>query len=123
MKNPESAIKTLTMIKEMGISLSVDDFGTGYSSLSYLKRLPIDTLKIDRAFIKDIPEDEDDKAISKAIIALGKSLRLRVIAEGVETIEQKEYLSEHGCDLLQGFYYEKALPADEIEKRLFNMPD
>ncbi|MEA3372766.1 MAG: EAL domain-containing protein [Campylobacterota bacterium] len=118
MKNPEAAIATLEEIRALGVTLAIDDFGTGYSSLSYLKRLPIDTLKIDRAFIKELPDDEEDEAISKAIIALGKSLKLNVIAEGVETLEQKTFLVEQGCHLIQGYYYARPLPADEIENGL-----
>lgn len=120
MKDPESAIKTLTQIKELGISLAIDDFGTGYSSLSYLKRLPIDTLKIDRAFVMELPHDEEDEAISKAIIALGKSLNLNLIAEGVETREQKEFLLEHGCQWIQGYYYSRPLSANDMQEYLQN---
>ncbi len=120
MKDPESAIKTLIEIKELGISLAIDDFGTGYSSLSYLKRLPIDTLKIDRAFVMDLPNDEEDEAISKAIIALGKSLNLNLIAEGVETVEQKEFLLAHGCQWIQGYYYSRPLPVNEMQEYLQN---
>jgi len=114
MKNPEATVLLLSQFSMMGIELAVDDFGTGYSSLSYLKRLPIDKLKIDQAFIQDLPDDEEDVAISKAIIALAKSLNLKVIAEGVETKEQKAFLLEHGCDNIQGYLYSKPVPADEI---------
>ncbi|WP_198263728.1 EAL domain-containing protein [sulfur-oxidizing endosymbiont of Gigantopelta aegis] len=118
MKDPEVAIKTLSRVKALGISLAIDDFGTGYSSLSYLKRLPIDTLKIDRAFIMELPDNEEDEAISKAIIALAKSLNLNLIAEGVETIEQKNFLVEHGCDLIQGYYYSKPLSDIDMQAHL-----
>jgi diguanylate cyclase (GGDEF)-like protein len=118
MKNPEVAIKTLSKVKALGISLAIDDFGTGYSSLSYLKRLPIDTLKIDRAFIMELPDDEEDEAISKAIIALAKSLNLNLIAEGVETLEQKNFLVEHGCDWIQGYYYSKPLSDVDMKAHL-----
>jgi len=118
MEDPEASIMKLEEIKKMGIKLAVDDFGTGYSSLSYLKKLPIDTLKIDRAFIKDLPDDEEDKAISKAIIALAKSLHLNVIAEGVETLEQKQFLLEHGCNWIQGYYYSPAISVQEMSKSL-----
>ena len=118
MKNPEQTILTLQEISRLGINISIDDFGTGYSSLSYLKRLPIDTLKIDRSFVKDIPEDEEDVAIVKAVIALARSLNLRVIAEGVETQEQKEFLVKNGCSNIQGYLYAKPMPADEMEKML-----
>lgn len=118
MKDPEALILKLNKINSLGIEIAIDDFGTGYSSLSYLKKLPLDKLKIDRSFVKDIPEDEDDMAIAKAIIALGQSLNLKLIAEGVETEEQKDFLIEHGCDLIQGYYYSPPLPAQEIEKFL-----
>ncbi len=118
MKNPEQTIMTLQKISRLGIEISIDDFGTGYSSLSYLKRLPIDTLKIDRSFVKDIPDDEEDIAIVKAVIALAGSLNLRVIAEGVETQEQKVFLVKNGCRCIQGYLYAKPMPADEMEKML-----
>ena len=116
MNNPEASIEKLKKIHEMGIEIAIDDFGTGYSSLSYLKKLPLDKLKIDQSFIRDIPEDEDDMAITKAIIALGKSLNLKLIAEGVEEIEQKDFLIKHECDLIQGYFYSRPIPAKEIEE-------
>ncbi len=118
MANPEQAIKKLNQINAMGIEIAIDDFGTGYSSLSYLKKLPLDKLKIDQSFVKDIPKDEDDMAITKAIIALGQSLNLKIIAEGVETQEQKEFLAQNGCDLIQGFFYSRPIPAHEITELL-----
>ncbi|MCW8931206.1 MAG: EAL domain-containing protein [Gammaproteobacteria bacterium] len=123
MENPESSIKTLNHIKSLGVSLAIDDFGTGYSSLSYLKRLPIDTLKIDRAFIMGLPDDEEDEAITKAIIALGQSLNLNLIAEGVENQEQKKFLIEHGCDWIQGYYYSKPLLNTDMHTLLKKIAD
>lgn len=117
MIDPEEAIVKIEQISRMGINIVIDDFGTGYSSLAYLKRLPIDKLKIDQSFVKGIPEDTEDVAIVKAIIALAKSLGLVLIAEGVETDAQKEFLIESGCEKLQGFYYCRSMPAGEMEKK------
>jgi diguanylate cyclase (GGDEF)-like protein/PAS domain S-box-containing protein len=118
MKNPEQTILMLQEITQLGIKISIDDFGTGYSSLSYLKRLPVNTLKIDQSFVKDIPDDEEAVAIVKAIIALAGSLNLNVIAEGVETQEQKVFLVKNGCSNIQGYLYAEPMPADEMEKIL-----
>jgi diguanylate cyclase (GGDEF)-like protein/PAS domain S-box-containing protein len=110
MHNPERAAATLEQLKVMGVNIAIDDFGTGYSSLAYLKRFPIDSLKIDRSFIADLPGDADDAAITCAIITMAHSLRLKVIAEGVETREQSEFLRQHGCDEMQGHYVSPPLP-------------
>lgn len=115
MKNPEAAINTLHKIKELGISIAIDDFGTGYSSLSYLKRLPIDKLKIDKSFINDLDDGSEDAAIVKAIIALAGSLNLDLIAEGVETRKQKEFLLKEGCHKIQGYFYSKPLELEEFK--------
>lgn len=120
MKNPQNAIEVLRKISDMGIELAVDDFGTGYSSLSYLKRLPIDKLKIDKSFVDGLPENDEDVSIAIAIVALAHSLKLSVIAEGVENAEQKEFLAQNGCDFIQGYYYSKPIPSDEMEKMLEN---
>jgi diguanylate cyclase (GGDEF)-like protein/PAS domain S-box-containing protein len=114
MDNPEQAIKVLDELRAMGIHLSIDDFGTGYSSLAYLRKLPVDCVKIDRSFIKDIPFEADDMAISKSIISLGHSLRLMVVAEGVENEEQLRFMQEQGCDEIQGYVFSKPLPAREV---------
>ena len=118
MTNPEEAIKILKRISDLGITLAVDDFGTGYSSLAYLKKLPIDKLKIDQVFVKDLPDDEEDSAITKAVIALASSLNLRVLAEGVETKEQKEFLVNNGCNNIQGYFYFPPMSATEMEEVL-----
>jgi EAL domain-containing protein (putative c-di-GMP-specific phosphodiesterase class I) len=100
------------------VRLAIDDFGTGYSSLAQLKRFPIDTLKVDRSFIRELPADQEDKAIAKAIIAMGKSLNLNVVAEGVETAEQQQFLREHACDQMQGYYFSRPVPAADFEALL-----
>lgn len=118
MKNPEQTIEILRQIKDLGFSIAVDDFGTGHSSLSYLKKLPVNRLKIDQSFVRDIPDDKDDMELTRAIIAMATNLNLKVIAEGVETQEQSEFLMEHGCDEAQGYFYSKPLPHKEITKLL-----
>ena len=118
MKDPEEAIEKLHELKLMGIKVAVDDFGTGYSSLNYLKRFPIDTLKIDKTFVADVCKDPHDTAIVRAIINLGHALDLTVIAEGVETKEQLQYLSALECDVVQGFLFSKALSAAAFEDLL-----
>ena len=114
--NPDRAIRLLTAIKAMGVRLAIDDFGTGYSSLGQLKNFPIDTLKVDRSFIRDLATDAEDKAITKAIIAMGRTLSLTVVAEGVETVEQESFLREFSCDEMQGFYFSKPIAANEFGK-------
>jgi diguanylate cyclase (GGDEF)-like protein/PAS domain S-box-containing protein len=113
MQEPEAAAKTLLALNELGVMLAIDDFGTGYSSLSYLKRFPIDALKIDRAFIRDVTVDPDDAAIALAIIGLAHSMKIKVIAEGVETEGQLRFLAEHHCDEIQGFIFSPARPSGE----------
>ena len=115
MRDADSTIATLDEFHEMGVELSIDDFGTGYSSLSYLKKFPINRLKIDREFVRNITTDKSDADLIKSIIALGHCMNLKVLAEGVEDIEQLNYLKEHGCDEIQGYYYSKPIPADELE--------
>ncbi|WP_195695148.1 EAL domain-containing protein [Priestia megaterium] len=118
--NAEETIKALHLLKKYGISISIDDFGTGYSSLSYLKKLPIDCLKIDRSFIQDIQEDYSNSEIAQAIISLSQSLKLEVIAEGVEEEYQKAFLMENGCDHMQGYLFSKPLAAEDFEKAFLN---
>src|SRR5678816_2405674 len=118
MKDPDQAIEKLHELKLMGIKVAIDDFGTGYSSLNYLKRFPIDTLKIDKSFISDVCKDPHDTAIVRAIVTLGHALDLTVVAEGVETREQLEYLNELECDVVQGFLFSKSLSADDFEDLL-----
>jgi diguanylate cyclase (GGDEF)-like protein/PAS domain S-box-containing protein len=117
MENPDRAAETLLEIKEMGVHVSIDDFGTGYSSLARLKKFPIESVKIDRSFIRDIAVDPDDAAIVSAVIAMAHGLRLKVIAEGVETQDQLRFLRERNCDEIQGFYFSRPVAAREI--RLF----
>jgi diguanylate cyclase (GGDEF)-like protein/PAS domain S-box-containing protein len=118
MNDPEGAARTLHSLKESGVRLSMDDFGTGYSSLGYLKRFPIDTLKIDRTFVRDISTDADDATLTRAIINLAQTLRLKVIAEGVETEDQLAFLRTNGCDEMQGYLFAKPAGAEECERML-----
>ncbi len=118
MKKPQEMILKLKKLNDMGIKIAIDDFGTGYSSLSYLKKLPIDILKIDQSFVRHIPDSEDDLSIVKAIIALAKSLNLGLIAEGVESVKQKNFLLENGCRNIQGYYYSKPLNSKDMRKFL-----
>jgi diguanylate cyclase (GGDEF)-like protein len=116
----QQAISTLQQLRDFGISLAIDDFGTGYSSLSYLKQLPVNKLKIDRSFVRDISDDSGDAALVQAIIAMAKSLQLKLVAEGVENGSHESFLIAHGCEYAQGFYYSKPIPADEIEKLFYD---
>lgn len=118
MQNPEQAVRVLKQVSVLGIKLAIDDFGTGYSSLAYLKRLPVDKLKIDQSFVREIPGDEEDVAIVGAIIALSKSLHLDIIAEGVETQEQKEFLTANGCEQIQGYLYGRPMRAEDMNQML-----
>ncbi|MEH7292879.1 EAL domain-containing protein [Priestia megaterium] len=118
--NAEETIKALHLLKKYGISISIDDFGTGYSSLSYLKKLPIDCLKIDRSFIQDIQNDYSNSEIAQAIISLSQSLKLEVIAEGVEEEYQKAFLMKNGCDHMQGYLFSKPLAAEDFEEAFLN---
>jgi len=118
MQNAEVSISTLQDLKGLGIRLSMDDFGTGYSSLNYLKRFPIDRIKIDQSFVRDVPGDSDDAAIAAAVIAMAHRLELTVVAEGVETQEQLAFLKQNQCDEMQGYLYSAPVSATEFEKLL-----
>jgi EAL domain-containing protein (putative c-di-GMP-specific phosphodiesterase class I) len=118
MQNAEETDRTLRALKRLGVRLSVDDFGTGYSSLAYLKRFPLDVLKIDRGFVRDLSRDKDDLAISRAVIDLARGMKLQVVAEGVELREQARLLSANGCQLAQGFYFGRPVEAERFARRL-----
>ena len=121
MSQTEEALDVLHKLKQMGVQLAIDDFGTGYSSLSYLKRLPLNTLKIDQSFIRGLPDDVDDVAIVRAIIALGRSMQLTIIAEGVETQAQQDFLAKEGCEQIQGYIVSVPLSADEFAASFLRM--
>ena len=114
MKNSEVAASILQRVREKGVRVAIDDFGTGYSSLSYLRKFPIDALKIDQSFVRQIASSPDDIAIVSAIINMGQRLKLRVIAEGVETVEDLEFLQHHQCAEAQGYYFSRPIPADHF---------
>lgn len=118
MRNARQHAAALQELRDAGVRIQIDDFGTGYSSLSYLRELPIDTLKIDRSFINHVDENPADQAIVSAILAMAKSLGLRVVAEGVETAAQLEVLNRHGCEVAQGFFFSRPLPADQCRALL-----
>jgi diguanylate cyclase (GGDEF)-like protein len=118
MRRAETVIATLRDLRALGVAVAIDDFGTGYSSLSYLKQLPLDKLKLDQSFVRELPFAQDDAAIVKAVLLLAKALNLKVIAEGVETREQLEFLRTHECDEIQGYYFSKPLAVEEFTKML-----
>jgi EAL domain-containing protein (putative c-di-GMP-specific phosphodiesterase class I) len=114
MHNPERLIPVLNNIKDIGVRLAIDDFGTGYSSLAQIKNFPVNTLKVDRSFIRNLPFDSENKAITEAVIIMGKNLSLTVVAEGVETKEEENFLREQVCDEMQGFYFSKPIAPDKF---------
>ncbi len=116
MDNPDITIPLFEKIRKLGIRISIDDFGTGYSSLSYLKKFPIDKIKIDRSFIKDLPNILEDVAIVKAILTLGDNLNIDILAEGIDDMKQKKFLLENNCKEVQGFLFDKAIPKNLFER-------
>lgn len=120
MEDTRASDRLLAELKALGLSISMDDFGTGYSSLSHLKRLPIDILKLDRSFVRDLLTSADDEAIVTAIIAMAHHMKLTVVAEGVETQGQLDILSQHGCDIIQSYLVSPAVPPGEFESRFLN---
>jgi EAL domain-containing protein (putative c-di-GMP-specific phosphodiesterase class I) len=121
--NIEQTVEKMRKLKEIGISFAVDDFGTGCSSLAYLKRLPLDQIKIDRSFVKDIPHDVNDTALVEMLVSLSAQLNLDVVAEGVETAEAVSFLRERACRALQGYYFSKPIPIPEFEKSFIQNRD
>jgi diguanylate cyclase (GGDEF)-like protein len=121
MQSPERTARLLAALREQGVKLAMDDFGTGYSSLAYLKRFPLDSIKIDRSFIHGVPGDGDGESITQAVIGMAHSLRLRAIAEGVETAQQLEFLREQGCDEIQGYFFSRPLPYEELADLLVRL--
>jgi EAL domain-containing protein (putative c-di-GMP-specific phosphodiesterase class I) len=114
MEHQGQAVELLYNLRTLGVRLAIDDFGTGYSSLAYLKRFPLDVLKIDKSFIDEIPHNKDDMEIAAAIVAIGRTLGFKVLAEGVETVEQLDFLQAQGCDLYQGYLKSRPLPAEDF---------
>jgi EAL domain-containing protein (putative c-di-GMP-specific phosphodiesterase class I) len=118
MEHVDDTIETLLALRKLGVHLSIDDFGTGYSSMAYLKRFTIDKLKIDQSFVRDLAIDSDDAAIVTATIAMAHALKLTVIAEGVETEQQLQFLKDNGCEQMQGYYFSRPVPAGEATELL-----
>jgi EAL domain-containing protein (putative c-di-GMP-specific phosphodiesterase class I) len=121
MSHANSTVVLLQKLHHLGVGLSIDDFGTGYSSLAYLKRFPVQSIKIDQSFVRDLTTDADDAAIVAAVVAMAKSLKLKLIAEGVETKEQLDYLTTLHCDEYQGYYFSRPVPAATFATYLHNI--
>ncbi len=115
LSNNDKTMNTLNNLREMGIEIAIDDFGTGYSSLSYLKRFPVTTLKIDRHFINDLPEDREDADLVEAILSMSQSLKLKLVAEGVETSRQYQFLKDRNCAMIQGYFLSRPLPLESFK--------
>jgi EAL domain-containing protein (putative c-di-GMP-specific phosphodiesterase class I) len=122
MQNAEATVEVLQSLRDLGVSIAIDDFGTGYSSLNYLKRFPITAVKIDRAFIRDLATSEGDAAIVSAVVGIARALKLRVIAEGVETEEQLAFLRRRNCDAAQGYLFSRPVSATALPDRLIGYP-
>ena len=122
MRDADASLQILQQLDAMGVRISIDDFGTGYSSLLYLKRLPASELKIDRGFVRDLAHDTEDAAIVSAIVALGQTLNLRIVAEGVETAEQQAFLTRLGCDSLQGYLLGRPMAAESLSATTLPSP-
>jgi EAL domain-containing protein (putative c-di-GMP-specific phosphodiesterase class I) len=122
MGDPQRAIRTLSLIRDLGVRFAIDDFGTGYSSLAYLKKLPVSSIKIDKSFVKNMEHDRDNAIIVRSIIDLGHNLGLKVVAEGVETQEAQNMLRSYDCDEMQGYFYSRPIPADAVTKYLKTPP-
>jgi len=118
----EDTHRQLIELKALGLTLAMDDFGTGYSSLSYLKKFPIDIIKIDRSFINEIPDNQDDMEITSAVVAMAHNLKLKVVAEGIETPAQLAFLRRHRCDVGQGYLFDRPIPGRELVERLKRYP-
>ena len=118
MRKPDEAAATMRALRQLGVHLAVDDFGTGYSSLGYLSRFPIQCLKIDRSFVQNVPDSEADATIARSIVSLGKSLGLTVVAEGVETEAQLDFMRQHGCHIVQGYLLGRPLEATQFIEQL-----
>jgi EAL domain-containing protein (putative c-di-GMP-specific phosphodiesterase class I) len=122
MEDPVNSAARLKQVRDLGVTISIDDFGTGYSSLSYLRQFPIDILKIDRSFVRDVHIDAHNAAIVTAILAMARQLQIGVVAEGIETAEQQDFLARHGCGIGQGYYFSKPVPAADCEKLFERRP-